>query len=153
MEAGMNGFAKTARKMALLVGVACLFSAGGARAATNPASCTNDKDCVATPECGGDVCDWNHSPIMTCKAAGADPAGSDGWCSVDTDCKCYAQGARCVSPYCTFTKPSTDGGTDASTGSSGGGGCRIAESPTSGGSLAGVALGLGLLLARRRRRG
>jgi MYXO-CTERM domain-containing protein len=178
----MNGFAKMIG-WSLLVGVTCLFSAAGARAAT---SCVNDKDCTATPQCGGEVCDWNRAPNMTCKAAGGDAQGSDGWCTVDTDCKCYADGARCVGSYCTFTKPPTGGGgttgsagttgsggstgaagttgsagstgTAGTTGSAGsgtndsGGGCRVAESPATGGALAGVALGLTLAFARRRRR-
>jgi hypothetical protein len=64
----------------LLTGLACLLAAGTAVAQSNPAGCTNDIDCVATPQCGGDICDWNNqaSP-MKCRAAGSYPAGMDGW--------------------------------------------------------------------------
>ena len=80
----------------VLAGLAgLLLAAGNARAATNPTSCTNDIDCVATPSCGGDVCDWNHAPMRTCKPAGGDAQGMDGWCAVDSDCKCMGQGAVC----------------------------------------------------------
>ena len=71
--------------------------------AANPASCTNDVDCTATPQCGGDVCTYTAT-ATTCTPAGAGPKGSDGWCTVDTDCKCYAEGARCSGVFCTFTK-------------------------------------------------
>jgi MYXO-CTERM domain-containing protein len=169
----MNGFAKIIG-WSLLAGVACLFTAGGARAATNPPSCANDIDCVATPQCGGDVCPYDGPHPLTCQPAGSGATGMDGWCTVDTDCKCYAQGARCNGAYCSFTKPSGGGGstggagttgtgggtgTAGSTGSAGsgsndsGGGCRVANSPAGGGSLAAAALGLGLVVARRRRRG
>jgi hypothetical protein len=70
----------------------------------NPATCTNDVDCIATPQCGGDICDWSTG--MTCKPAGVGMKGSDGWCATDTDCKCVTQGARCVGTYCSFTKAS-----------------------------------------------
>ena len=45
-------------KWMLLTGLLCLFAAGTAAAQSNPATCVNDDDCVATPACGGDVCDW-----------------------------------------------------------------------------------------------
>ena len=60
-------------KMMLLTGLVCLFAAGTAAAQTNPATCMNDDDCVATPACGGDVCDWSVVGQMTCKAAGIAP--------------------------------------------------------------------------------
>jgi hypothetical protein len=71
--------------------------------ARNPASCVNDIDCVATPACGGDICSY-YSGIPTCQPAGQQPAGSDGWCTTDADCKCHAQGARCNGIFCSFTK-------------------------------------------------
>jgi MYXO-CTERM domain-containing protein len=140
--------------------VSLLASPGRAAAASNPSSCLNDVDCVATPQCGGDVCDYNHAPTMTCKAAGTDPKGADGWCTVDTDCKCYALGARCVGAvYCSFTLPSQapdagatgTGGTTGTTGGGGGGGCSVAGAghPS---ALALGALGLIALVARRRTR-
>jgi hypothetical protein len=71
-------------------------------AAPNPTRCVNDIDCVATPACGGEICDWING--MTCQPAGRSPKGQDGWCTTDNDCKCFAQGARCAVPYCTFTQ-------------------------------------------------
>lgn len=79
------------------------------------AACTNDVDCP-DPSCGGQVCKWSSSG-HNCVAAGTDPAGTDGWCTVDSDCKCFGLGARCAAPHCTFTKPSDapDAGADATT--------------------------------------
>jgi hypothetical protein len=149
----------------LLAGIVCLVPASRALAAANPATCVNDIDCVATPECGGDVCDYSAAG-MTCKAAGSKAKGSDGWCTVDTDCKCKAQGAKCNGLYCTFTKasdaPATGtGGAGGSTTADGGtkpassdsGGCSLAGSAPIG-SAAGIGLALALLArgARRRRR-
>jgi len=63
----------------LLSGLVCLFAAGPASAQTNPATCTNDIDCVATPQCGGDICDWNSTTApMKCRPAGSYAAGNDG---------------------------------------------------------------------------
>ena len=87
-------------KLMLLTGIACLFGAGTAMAQSNPTSCVNDDDCIATPACGGDVCDWATSPgQMTCKPAGAYAKGTDGWCTTTDDCKCKGMGATCVSFY------------------------------------------------------
>jgi MYXO-CTERM domain-containing protein len=156
----------TTTKAIFLAGLLSLGLAGGARAATNPASCVNDIQCVATPNCGGEVCDFNRTPTMTCKAAGTDPKGADGWCTVDSDCKCFSLGARCVSPYCTFTLPSQapdagSAGTGGSAGSGGsggttssgggGGGCSIAGTSPLGGTLAFVVVGLVARALRRRR--
>ena len=79
----------SARKLnwMLLVGVVFLCAARGAGAATNPTSCVNDIDCIATPQCGGDVCDYSGT-TQTCKPAGGATKGMDGWCTVDSDCKC-----------------------------------------------------------------
>ena len=52
----MNAGAKLLRS-SMLAGILVSAGAGAARAAANPASCTNDIDCVATPTCGGEVCD------------------------------------------------------------------------------------------------
>lgn len=100
-----------------------------ANAANNPTSCTNDIDCIATPDCGGDVCTYTSSGSMTCTPAGTGPKGADGWCTADTDCKCYAQGARCNGVYCTFTTLSSTSaggggwtGNKGTAGSSGAGG-------------------------------
>jgi hypothetical protein len=148
-------------RFSFLVGFACLLAAGSARAQT----CANDIDCKANAACGGEVCDYNHSPTMTCKAAGTDPKGADGWCTVDTDCKCHAQGATCVYPYCTFTTPAEagDGGTSTGTAGSGGstgsagssgggGGCNIVGGASAGGWLSLAGLGLVAAFSRRRRR-
>jgi len=113
--------------LSLIVGVVGVLLAGGARAATNPASCVNDIDCVATPQCGGDVCPYDGAHPFTCQPAGTAAKGRDGWCTTDTDCKCYAQGARCVGAYCSFTKasdaPATGAaGSSGSAGSTGSGG-------------------------------
>jgi len=84
------------RKMfSLLTGLAFLLVAGAAAAQSNPTTCTNDDDCIATPECGGDVCEWSATG-MKCKPAGGAAKGADGWCTTDDDCKCKAMGATCV---------------------------------------------------------
>ena len=148
----------------VLAGIVSLGAARSVAAATNPTTCVNDIDCVATPQCGGDVCDYNVQPPV-CKPAGSQPKGQDGWCTHDTDCKCMGQGATCVSLFCTFTRPcdapdagpcgaggSGGGGTSGgSGGGGGGGGCSLAGTDTGLGwaALLGVA---GLIVARRRRR-
>ena len=152
-------------KMMLLTGLVCLFAAGTAAAQTNPATCVNDDDCVATPACGGDVCDWSVAGQMTCKAAGMHPKGQDGWCTTTDDCKCKDMGATCVLAYCSFTRPCdapgaagcATGGTSGGTGTAGtggstdSGGCSIAATAPTAGSALLVAIGL-LAFARRRRR-
>jgi hypothetical protein len=111
----------------ILVGIAAvvgLLVTGSARAATNPAQCRNDIDCVATPDCGGEVCPYEGNHAFTCQPAGQYPKGADGWCTVDSDCKCHAQGAVCVGQaYCSFTllKDAPGGGaTGGSSGATGG---------------------------------
>jgi hypothetical protein len=111
------------RREILAVGLAGLLSAV-AWARPGAAACTNDVDCP-TATCGGQVCKWATSG-HACVAAGTDPQGTDGWCTVDTDCKCKAEGATCVGTYCTFTLPRDGGASTAEGGggssSSGGGG-------------------------------
>jgi hypothetical protein len=156
---------------------ALLCGSGEVRAASNPASCDNDIDCVATPECGGDVCTYSAAGSPACTPAGTGANGQDGWCTSDTDCKCYAQGARCKGVYCTFTKlptSSPDGGAgsagrggtagQAGAGSAGagqggssadgGGGCSIAGHGRRcwGWPFALVSLSAGSWCVRRRRR-
>ena len=144
-------------RLSFLVGLACLLAAAGnARAA----SCNVDTDCTGNAACGGDICDFYTQP-PACKPAGGHPNGMDGWCTVDTDCKCHAQGATCTGVYCSFTVP--DGGTTTGTGGSGGstgsagssgggGGCSVAGGTAVDGSFALAGLGLVTALARRRRR-
>ena len=147
----------TRTKMMLLTGLVCLFAAGTAAAQTNPTTCVNDDDCVATPACGGDVCDWSVVGQMTCKAAGMHPKGSDGWCTTTDDCKCKDLGATCVVAYCSFTRPcdAPDAGgcpTGGTGGGSGdGGGCSVATGPSGGVATLLVSIGL-LAFSRRRRR-
>ncbi len=110
---------KTVRTVVLSLVVAAVSTFGWAassRAASNPASCVNDIDCVANPACGGDVCDY---PALTCQPANAAAQGSDGWCTTDTDCKCHGQGAKCVGVYCTFTVPQSGAGGAAGSGAAG----------------------------------
>jgi MYXO-CTERM domain-containing protein len=153
--------ARSIRKMLFVVTMfACAFAARSASAQ----SCTNDIDCTANPACGGDVCDWVITPGMMCRPAGGQATGHDGWCTVDTDCKCHAQGATCnvTNAACTFTRPcEADGGTCAGgggstgtgTGGSSGGGCSVAgNGVTSSWSLLLAAFGLVALRRARRRR-
>ena len=132
-------------------------------------ACMNDIDCTAHPECGGEVCDWVTAPIQTCKPAGGQPTGMDGWCSMDSDCKCHSLGATCKNLMCTFTKPcEADGGTcsggtgtagtsggtgtaGTSGGGGGGGGCSVGGQDAGGWSALLAAFGLIALRARRRR--
>ncbi|HEX3696202.1 MAG TPA: MYXO-CTERM sorting domain-containing protein [Polyangia bacterium] len=155
-----------------LIAGLCLLLSGRAFAAPNPTSCINDVDCMATPTCGGEVCDFTGTG--KCIAADATKHPMDGWCTSshgDDDCKCKGQGAKCVGFYCTFTLPSqapagtggasagtggssagtggTSGSTDGGTSSSGSSGCSVA-----GGAPAGLSLiaGLGLIGFAVRRR-
>ena len=176
----MNAGAKMFRSL-MLAAVLVVAAAGAARAATDPTTCTNDIDCVATPQCGGEVCDF----LNTMKCVAAKGGSMDGWCTVDTDCKCNKQyGATCSGGFCTTTLPPASGaggttgaagagtsdagaagsgtagtgaaGTGAagsgSTKSSSSGGCSVGGS-SSGGLVALVGLALVVSgLARRRRR-
>jgi hypothetical protein len=161
----------------LAVGLAGLLSAVAWAGAAAAQTCTNDVDCP-TAACGGEVCQW--AAAHTCVAAGTDSQGTDGWCTVDTDCKCKGEGATCVAPHCTFTLPRDGGYSSSGSGSSsssgaagsssgvavvpdadvssgsttpgGTGGCAVAST---GGRPAGSGLALAcaavLALARRRR--
>jgi MYXO-CTERM domain-containing protein len=94
-----------------------LLSASTATAET----CVTDKDCVeAGTACGTQVC---NVLTGTDAATGAciDPMGTGPFgssCNVDTDCKCAALGATCIStfmdinypPYCSITTPDGGGG-------------------------------------------
>ena len=96
--------------LATLVGSISLFVASTALA--DGEACFNDDDCPGTA-CGDAVCNWTKTAKMPmgdkgfyCNPAGSQtPVGKDGWCTTDDDCKCKAEGAKCVAPYCTFTKP------------------------------------------------
>jgi len=107
-------------RVSVLAGLVCLLASGGARAQ----GCLNDIDCPDAA-CGGQVCDYSTG-TPTCKAAGTQPKGQDGWCSQDSDCKCASLGAKCDSTlvYCTFTLPSqapgaANGGHGGSAGAAG----------------------------------
>jgi MYXO-CTERM domain-containing protein len=169
----MIAYAKTFRRC-VLAGTVGLLTAGGGDAVAKPASCVNDSDCIATPECGGDVCD---STVMECKPASID--SSDGRCTQDSNCKCAAVGAKCGETHCTFTTLSdapaaiasrsaavgsaTYPGTGAAgssgtagsgtTTSYGSGGCSIVTStPTSSAAMAGLGMLVALIIRRSRRR-
>lgn len=110
---------------ATLVASWTLFAASTAFA--DGEACYNDIDCPGTA-CGDAVCNWSKraaepmgSKAFACNPAGSQPAGNDGWCTVDADCKCMGQGATCRAPYCTFTKPMAGTGGAASTGGTTGG--------------------------------
>jgi hypothetical protein len=89
-------------------------SVGGATMTGHVSSgnaCYNDRDCPDR-ECGGEVCNWNKiatnpmgEKLFFCNAAGSQPQAIDGWCTTDADCKCRALGAKCIAPYCSFTRP------------------------------------------------
>jgi hypothetical protein len=126
----------TTKKWSVLAGLGVLLVAGGAQAATDPTTCANDIDCVATPQCGGEVCPYTGAHPFTCQPAGTGPAGMDGWCTVDTDCKCHSLGATCANSFCTFTKPpSGSGGSSGGAGTAGSAG----ETGSAGKSGAGTA--------------
>ena len=163
-------------KWTLLIGLCSLLLAGTAAAQSNPSTCVNDDDCVATPQCGGDVCDWNDATAgMKCKPAGAYPKLMDGWCTTTDDCKCKDMGATCdgATLRCTFTRPcDAPGGAGCATGGSSGtggsgatgtggtsggtggtsdsGGCSVTGGATTSWSV--MLAGLGLLFVSRRRR-
>jgi hypothetical protein len=108
--------------------------------------CFNDTDCPGSA-CGGDVCNWAKfaaNPVgektFYCQPAGLAAPGTDGWCTTDANCKCRAQGAKCLGVYCSFTQAeSTDpdpsvGGFTATGGSNHAGGRAAAGAPSSAGA-------------------
>jgi MYXO-CTERM domain-containing protein len=121
--------------------LAALLTVSGSNVAqaqgTDKDPCTNDIDCAATPACGGKTCDWDQG--MKCMPAGG---LNKGWCTVDADCKCKGQGAKCDGVYCTFTTPPASGaaGTGAAGSSTGAAGTGAAGSTTgAAGSTTGAA--------------
>jgi len=120
-------------KWVSLAAVAATVLLAGAREAS--AACVNDIECP-NPACGGEVCDWADGSL-TCKPAGQREQGkTDGWCTVDSDCKCASMGATCNAMLrCTFTTPKTSGTGGASGTASGG------ASGTASGGASGTASG------------
>lgn len=115
-------------RCSVLAGLVCMLTSGGARAQ----SCVNDVDCPDAA-CGGQVCDYSTG-TPTCKPAGGQPKGTDGWCTQDSDCKCASLGAKCDQSlvFCTFTKPSDAPG--AGNGGHGGGSAGAAGATGAGGA-------------------
>ncbi|HEY4105362.1 MAG TPA: hypothetical protein VGM44_15800 [Polyangiaceae bacterium] len=117
-------------------------------------ACLVDTDCKTEPSCGGEICDWTK--MQTCQPASAEP---EGWCNLDSNCKCQAEGASCdkVMFQCTKTMVAGTGAAGTSSSSS-------TDSSSSGCSFSGVvprgSLGFAfgavcaaaLIGARRRRR-
>jgi hypothetical protein len=150
-----------------LVLLALATSVAASRPASAQIQCTNDTDCPGAT-CGSAVCQWTVAG-HSCVPAGTDVQGYDGWCTVDSNCKCVGFGATCgASSHCTFTvsqnvDASTSGTTTgSSSGSStssspGAAGCSMAPGSHGGGgwALAVAFAGLGLTprMRRRRRRG
>lgn len=113
---------------------AALFSAQAAHATGE--HCTNDIDCKTGPSCGGEICDWEKA--MTCQPATASGSGKEGWCTVDTDCKCAAQGATCDKTMFQCTKTVAASGTGGAGGAgAGGSGSSAGGSSAAGSSAAG----------------
>src|SRR5450755_1043729 len=136
MEVGMTRRA-TAIRCSFLATLLCLLAAGRAQAQ----SCANDIDCP-TSACGGQVCDFYTAPTQTCKAAGTQPAGMDGWCTSTADCKCASLGAVCTSSSsCSFTKPPSGGGGNGGNGGAAGstGAAGSSASGTAGAGAGGAA--------------
>jgi len=113
---------------------AALFSAQAAHATGE--KCMNDIDCKTGTTCGGEICDWTKA--MTCQPATASGSGQEGWCTVDTDCKCAAEGAKCNPNLfqCTKTVAASGSGGGGGTGA-GGSGSSAAGSSAAGSSAAG----------------
>jgi len=134
------------RGAALLTVTGLLLCASSTQAVVAlPASCFNDTDCP-NQACGGEVCNWNlispnpsdpNKPYV-CNPAGSAPKGTDGWCTTDENCKCLGQGAKCIAPYCSFTKASdAPGGVPVHGGMSSVAGNSSAGSPSAAGSASG----------------
>jgi MYXO-CTERM domain-containing protein len=137
MKALLRGWLATVLGSAVFMTAPLAFAEGEA--------CFNDTDCPGT-ECGGEVCNWNkHHPTpvgdkaYVCNPAGTSPKGSDGWCTTVDHCKCKAQGAKCTTVYCSFTKASDAPMSTAGTGT--GGSASTAGTSSTGGSAAGTAAG------------
>ena len=136
-----------AQRCAVLLGTAFWMFIGLADAATNPPTCVNDVDCIATPQCGGDVCDHNTDAGMPVCVPASTPGlrGNPvaGWCTKDSDCKCFkTQGSTCMSNQCWMTMPNVPGDC----------GLSVAGSrPQTAWSLACGVVGLVVLLVRRTR--
>src|SRR5437660_126813 len=94
-------FGGRAMRLTWLIAAGCLMHASVAFGL----SCFVDTDCPGTA-CGTEVCEFFS---MVCQPAGTQP-GMDGWCHVDTDCKCHSLGATCntLTFLCTFTQPPAD---------------------------------------------
>ena len=95
-------------------------------------ACVNDIDCKTGPTCGGEICDYTKGE--TCQPATAAGSGMEGWCTVDTDCKCHAEGATCVEAQCSKTVAAGSGAGGAS--GSAGSGSSAAGSSAAGSSAA-----------------
>jgi hypothetical protein len=64
--------------------------------------CMKDTDCPGGGKaCGGDICSWKAMPHVCVIAVSGDP----GYCSVNADCWCAAEGATCdtVAHRCSIT--------------------------------------------------
>ena len=135
----MNAGAKMLRSL-MLAGILISTAAGVARAAgTDTTPCVNDTDCGATPGCGGKVCDFFGTKTCITAMGG----GQEGWCTMDSGCKCQSEGATCAAGYCSFTLPK-DAGTStgaAGTTAAGGSGGTTAAGGSGGTTAAGGAGG------------
>ena len=127
--------------LATLLGSVTLLVASSAFAEGE--ACYNDDDCP-NPACGGDVCNWGKlaakadgRKIFYCQTAGQVAKGQDGWCETDTNCKCKATGATCVSSHCTDTgTPAAPTGGGSSAGGSAAGGAPSTAGTAAGGAPA-----------------
>jgi hypothetical protein len=122
--------------------------------------CTTDTDCPGAT-CGSLVCQWTVAG-HACVPAGTDPEGYDGWCTIDSNCKCAGQGATCTSQsHCSFTLSQDAGASTSSSGSSTGGttstpgaaGCSMKPGAARGDEYALAIAFAALTLMRRRQPG
>ena len=155
----------------LVCGGALAASVATARPASAQIQCNADTDCPGAT-CGSSVCQWTVSG-HACVPAGTDLQGYDGWCTIDSNCKCAGQGATCASnSHCTFTVSqdagasstgTSSGSTSAGTGTGNAAGCSTGRGAgrgparhgdfavaLAGVALAGVAVARGRRAARRR---
>ncbi|HTA90869.1 MAG TPA: hypothetical protein VK745_14860 [Polyangiaceae bacterium] len=107
-------------------------------------ACVNDIDCKTDPSCGGEICDYTKGE--TCQPATAAGSGMEGWCTVDTDCKCHSEGAVCTLAQCSKTVAAGTGAGGASgsagSGSSAAGSSAAGNSSSSGSSGCSVSGGM-----------